>query len=186
MEEIWKDVVEYEALYQVSNLGRVKSLQRIDSNNHIVKEKIKKLSTDKDGYKCVFLSKGNKNIQYKVHRLVALAFIPNPDNLPQVGHKDESRDNNIVTNLEWTNSKENNNMPLRIARSIQSHKSQNKYGDNPRAIKVECDNIVFDCIKRCAEYYKVNDRTMQQWLSGINPMPQFFQEKGLKYALYRE
>ena len=96
MEEQWLDIIGYEG-YQVSNLGRVKSL----GNYKTRKEKILKQCIDKDGYLQVQLCKNGKIKTFKVHRLVAQAFIPNPDNLPQVNHKDENKENNIVSNLEW-------------------------------------------------------------------------------------
>ena len=94
MEEIWKDKKGYEGHYQVSNWGRVKSIK-------FGKEKILKLIKDKDGYLQVTLCKNNIKKVYKVHRLVAEAFIDNTDNLPQVNHKDENKLNNNVDNLEW-------------------------------------------------------------------------------------
>jgi hypothetical protein len=105
MIETWKDVKDYEYLYQISNLGNVKSLHYSGGK----KEKILKFSKDKDGYLQVNLTKNKKHKNYKVHRLVALNFIPNPDNLPQVNHKDENKQNNKVDNLEWCTNKYNNN-----------------------------------------------------------------------------
>lgn len=105
MQEIWKDVVGYEGLYQVSNLGRVKSIDRVikHKNGKILKhkEKIKALTKDRKGYLKVFISKNCKHKNLRVHRLVAQAFIPNPHNLSQVNHKDEDKNNNCVDNLEW-------------------------------------------------------------------------------------
>ena len=94
MKEIWRDIKDYEGHYQVSNWGRVKSIK-------FGKEKILKLIKDKDGYLQVTLCKNNIKKVYKVHRLVAEAFIDNTDKLPQVNHKDENKLNNNVENLEW-------------------------------------------------------------------------------------
>ena len=113
--EIWKDIVGYEGLYQVSNLGRVKSLKRIAlrtskkgvKTNQLVKEAIKKAVPDKDCYEKVCIWKNGKSVNFFVHRLVAIAFIPNPENKPQVNHIDEDKKNNKHTNLEWTTSLEN-------------------------------------------------------------------------------
>ena len=102
MEEIWKDKKYYEGRYQVSNCGRVKSLKR----KNVLKEKILKPYVDKDGYLTVMLNNPRKT--FLVHRLVAEAFIPNPDNLPCVNHKDENKQNNVVINLEWCDVKYNN------------------------------------------------------------------------------
>ena len=109
MKEIWKDIKDYEGHYQVSNLSRVKSIK-------FGKERILKPVTDRHGYLLVSLWKNNKQKTYKVHRLVAEAFIPNPYNLPQVNHKDENPLNNNVNNLEWCNSKYNCNFGTRIER----------------------------------------------------------------------
>lgn len=107
--ELWKDIKDYEGHYQVSNLSRVKSIK-------FGKERILKPVTDRHGYLLVGLWKNNKQKTYKVHRLVAEAFIDNPDNLPQVNHKDENPLNNNVNNLEWCNSKYNCNFGTRIER----------------------------------------------------------------------
>ena len=99
MKEIWKDCKGYEGKYQVSNLGRVWS---------IGSQKYLKGSTDKDGYMCVYLTaKNGKTKIEKIHRLVALVFLDNPNNYPQVNHKDENKQNNCVDNLEWCDTKYN-------------------------------------------------------------------------------
>ena len=90
MGEIWKDIQNYEGSYQVSNYGRVKSLSRVDSRGNKRNEKILKLDKDRQGYKNVYLCKNGKRKFYQVHRLVANAFIPNPNNYPHVNHKDEN------------------------------------------------------------------------------------------------
>ena len=105
MKEIWKDIKNFEGLYQVSNKGRVRSLDRISVNCYGMPRKLKgkilKPHLNVYGYLDIGLSNcGNGNI-FKVHRLVADAFIPNPKNLPQVNHKDENKQNNCVENLEW-------------------------------------------------------------------------------------
>lgn len=115
MKEVWKDIKDYEGLYQVSNLGRIKSLSRFHytgwgkNKGYIKKEKILKPRYDKKGYQMVVLYKNGIGKNFKVHRLVAEAFIPNPNNLPQINHKDEIKRNNIFTNLDWCDCKYNNN-----------------------------------------------------------------------------
>lgn len=109
MIEIWKDIKDYEGLYQVSNLGRVRSIDRVvlQKNGFLKTIKGKILSPNKcgslkyGGYLFIGLSKESVVKRKYIHRLVAEAFIPNPNNLPQVNHKDEVKTNNIVTNLEW-------------------------------------------------------------------------------------
>lgn len=118
--EVWKDVVGYEGYYQVSNLGRVKSVDRYIEHYRggktFKKGKIKALNVRKDGYVSVQLSKDAKARTLRVHRLVAEAFIPNPNNLPQVNHKDENKGNNHVSNLEWCTVGYNVNYGTRIKR----------------------------------------------------------------------
>lgn len=109
MIEEWRPIEGYEGVYEVSSYGRVRSLDRYDSNNHFLKGRILKLCADKYGYLNVGLSLGNKEKKYKVHRLVAEAFLPNPDNLPQVNHLDEDKTNNRVDNLEMCTAKYNSN-----------------------------------------------------------------------------
>lgn len=116
MEEIkeeWRDIEGYENLYQVSNLGRVKSLK-------FGKEKILKLKKTWDGYCIVGLCQQNKRKDYLVHRLVAQTFIDNPQNLPQVNHRDENPLNNDVQNLEWCTPKQNINYGTHNQRSAAS------------------------------------------------------------------
>lgn len=108
MKEIWKDVAGYEGLYQVSNKGNVKSLDH-ESNHHFYKGKILKARPDKNGYMTVGLSKCGAHKWLKVHRLVAIAFIPNPHNYPTINHKNEIKTCNEVWNLEWMTVKDNNN-----------------------------------------------------------------------------
>lgn len=111
--EIWKDIAGYEKMYQVSNLGRVRSLDRYSWNGYkywLQRGKILKPCQQKSGYLNVDLSDGHsKSHKYRVHRLVAQAFIPNPNNYPQVNHKDEDKSNNKVENLEWCTAKYNLN-----------------------------------------------------------------------------
>ena len=118
MQEIWKDIEGYEGLYQVSNKGRVKSLKRkiCSNSNHkynTLSEKLLKLSGG-GKYIQVILCKDGKTSAKLVHRLVAQAFIPNPNNLPCVNHKDENKKNNDVRNLEWCTYKYNNEYNGRI------------------------------------------------------------------------
>jgi hypothetical protein len=100
-EEIWKDIPDYEGLYQVSNLGDIRSLKRKKAINLLP-------SIGTDGYYRLNLHK-NGGKTSSIHRIVAQAFIPNPDNKPQVNHKDGNKLNNHFDNLEWCTPKENTN-----------------------------------------------------------------------------
>lgn len=113
--EIWKSIEGYEGLYEVSNLGNVRSL------NYCGRNEIKTLKQGKtkDGYPQVNLSKEGKQKTFRVNRLVAQAFLPNPNNLPQVNHKDEDKTNNTVENIEYCDSKFNTNYGTRNERIRQ-------------------------------------------------------------------
>lgn len=104
-EEVWKDIVGYEGYYQVSNFGRVRSLDRIIESEYrspqLMKGKIKKVTRRDDGYEYVVLYRNNKGKNKYIHRLVAKSFVPNPENLPIINHKDENPSNNCPSNLEW-------------------------------------------------------------------------------------
>lgn len=110
MEEVWKDIEGYEGLYQVSNLGRVKSLEKIVLNkgSKILKpEIILKTGFSRDGYPLTTISKNNKTRTFRINRLVAQAFIPNPENKDTVNHKNGIKTDNRVENLEWNTRSEN-------------------------------------------------------------------------------
>lgn len=130
MEEIWVDIKSYEGLYQVSNLGRVRSLERMVRNGgdtvRVVKEKILKPWSDKNGYLHVTLcDKSTNKKKFKIHRLVATMFIPNPNNLPQVNHKDEDKQNNKFDNLEWCTNRYNQEYGTKWERQKEnSHKKE--------------------------------------------------------------
>lgn len=113
MKEVWKDVEDYEGLYQVSNFGNLYS--------NYVKRNLQ-LSLDEYGYKQVILVKNGVRKRHLLHRLVAQAFIPNHENKPQVNHIDENKTNNNVSNLEWVTSKENINHGTRTERQIYTQR----------------------------------------------------------------
>lgn len=120
--EIFKDIKGYEGLYQVSNMGNVKSLNKR-------KGRILKPQKDSDGYLQVNLYKQGKLKHHKIHRLVAQAFIDNPNNYEEVNHRDEDKTNNNVTNLEWCTRLYNHNygtINQRIAESNINHPKTSK------------------------------------------------------------
>ena len=107
MQEIWKDIKDYEGLYQISNLGRIKSFRR-STKFKCPDEYILTPTVANNGYMQVTFYKDKTKHKFLVHRLVAKAFLPNPNNYPQVNHKDENRENNRVDNLEWCTAEYNN------------------------------------------------------------------------------
>lgn len=117
MLEIWKDIPNYEGLYQASNLGSIKNSRT---------EKILKPRIDKNGYfKHILYIKGVPK-EFRTHRLIALTFIENPNNLPQVNHIDENKENNCVDNLEWIDAKGNSNHATRNRRVAIGVKKSSK------------------------------------------------------------
>lgn len=169
--EIWKPVVEYEGLYEVSNLGNVYSYK---SNRNL------KQSKDSNGYIRINLYKDSKPIGILVHRLVAEAFISNPNNYPIINHKDENPSNNHVENLEWCTYEYNNNYGTRNKRISEANKGVNSpyYGkklsketrykmkknhinvsgaNNPRAKQIICVTTgeIFDYIRSAENKYKI-------------------------------
>lgn len=126
--EKWKDIKGYEGLYKVSNLGRVKSLERFDRIGRKIEGKILKAIKDK-GYLFVHLYKDKTKKKCRIHRLVAETFIPNPLNKETVNHKDENKENNNVENLEWMTVSENLNYGTHYERMAKT-KSKPIYGIN--------------------------------------------------------
>jgi hypothetical protein len=116
MKEIWKAIEGYEGFYEVSNHGNVKSLKRKCESRYWrpVRERILRQAQSKNGYYGVILSKNKNKKRYHIARLVLIAFLPNPENKPQVNHKDGNKSNNKLSNLEWSTRSENQKHAYRI------------------------------------------------------------------------
>ena len=126
--EEWRDVVGYEGLYQVSNLGRVKSLSRgTNKNQHTNNTRIMKQHIASSGYLSLCFEVDTKKEFLSIHRLVANAFLPNPNNLPCVNHKDENKLNNKVDNLEFCTYKYNSNYGTIKERKLKTQRENSKY-----------------------------------------------------------
>lgn len=163
-DEIWKDIQGYEGLYQISNYGNLKSLDHIVKtknqynkiSNRTVKGKKIKKSFDRDNYYTVSLCKNNNKTTKRIHRLVAQAFIPNLENKSMINHKDENKQNNNFSNLEWCTAKYNtnyNNMPKR--RGISKRKKVYQFDKQNNLIKI------WNYSKEAAEFYKVKDSSIR-------------------------
>ena len=126
MEE-WRDIKGYEGFYQVSNKGRVKSLDRyVDTSlgTRLYKGKVLTPSHNDSGYHIVNLPKNGKSMTHRVHILVAQAFLNNPENKPCIDHRNSKRDCNVVENLRWCTYEENSNFDLAKQHLINSHQTQ--------------------------------------------------------------
>lgn len=121
--EIWKDIKGFEGLYQVSNLGRIRSTHEVTKKRRNQESTILKNIISPKGYCWCNLSNGEYRRQFRVHRLVADAFLPNPNNLPHINHKNEVKTDNRVENLEWCDSAYNNNYGTRTHR-VAKHFAQ--------------------------------------------------------------
>ena len=124
MGEVWKAIPGYEGIYEASNFGRIKSVERVVEGRWgptVIREHLLKPNNVHDGYQQVKFCVGNERSQQLVHRLIASAFLPNPDNLPQVNHKDGNPENNNVENLEWCTAAENSQHRSRVLKKWVGH-----------------------------------------------------------------
>ena len=148
----------YADIYEVSNLGRVRSK---------VTGLISKGYPNYKGYLRAYIYLNGMVKKEFVHRLVALAFLPNPNNLPQVNHIDFDKTNNCVDNLEWCTGEQN------VQHSI----------DHLRCKPVKCYGEVFRSVNQCCKHFNVPETTMRSWLNGERKMPKFYIDGGLTYAI---
>lgn len=160
MDEIWKPIPGYEGYYEVSNLGRVKSLGRYvfrDLYKYYRKERIRSPYVNQ-GYLSITLNKDKSEKTYAVHRLVALAFIPNPDNKPAINHIDGNKQNNCVTNLEWVTSAENSSHAVRTGLiNAEQCRINGRKAIDVVAIRVQCEdtNELFESVVAAERYLHV-------------------------------
>lgn len=167
-EEVWKDVLGYEGLYQVSNLGRIKSLPKKDGFYNLPEHIKKQHITNK--YYAVSLNKNGKCKNTHVHRLVAKAFLPNPNNLPQVNHKDENKLNNNIENLEWCSAKYNVNYGNCIAKRAKTQrdtKCQINNKGTSRPIICKESNIIFPSIREAERYLCIDGSCISKVCRGV-------------------
>lgn len=170
MEEIWKPIIGHEGRYEISNHGRVKSLARIGKcgryKTAYFKELIMKPGLSGiNGFKyyTANLRDNGQDRRIKVHRLVAIHFIDNPDNKPWINHKDLDKLNNHVDNLEWCTAKEN----MQHAYDMGAKKKM--FGSDNGESKLILDTqtgIYYDCVKDVAIAYNKNYSTLKSQLNG--------------------
>lgn len=157
--EVFLSVPGYDGLYEVSNLGNVKSLRT---------GKLLKQSKDKAGYKILSLTKDGKSKSFLVHRLVALTFIPNPQGLPEVNHKDETHDNNVLENLEWISKKGNRNYGTYKERMSKTQKEAGTHNKSVSAYDKKTLVFVksYDSITEAEKELGLSKGSIGQALSG--------------------
>lgn len=156
MQEEWRDIIitkngvvyDFTGLYQVSNFGRVRAL---GGKKYCHKDDMLLKPQTNKGYSHVNLYVNGKMTPFSIHRLVATAFIPNPDNLPVVNHKDYNRQNNCVDNLEWCTYKYNAQYS---SSNISKNHANFKGCKNPKAKKVKCIETgeIFGCVKEAEQW----------------------------------
>lgn len=181
-QEIWKDIIGYEGLYQVSSLSRVKRVQREVyhplNGTYIRKELMKQPYINKKGYCIVGLSNNGVKVNMKLHRIVASAFIPNPNNYPQINHKNGNKSDNRVVNLEWCTGKHNIQHAVKNGlkpvtdrqRKSASDMMKKKVGGLNYAAKLVVNiesGIFYDTTKEAAESISKTRRTFSKYLSGL-------------------
>lgn len=125
--EIWKNIEGYEGIYEISNYGRIKNVKRGSLVQHCL---------NKVGYAVVKLPKEGKRVHHKLHRLIANAFLPNPNNYPVINHKDEVKANNNLSNLEWCTHQYNNTYNQIHYRRNKSHRTS--------VIKMSIDGVFIE------------------------------------------
>lgn len=165
MEEIWKDIPDWEGMYQISSIGNIRSLNRPvkarGDKISIKKGKILKPLFDKDGYLHIGLYKEQKGYFRRLHRLVALAFIPNPENKPLVNHLNGIKDDNRVENLEWCTQQRNMQHAHKTGLKVNTH----MFGEGCNFSKLNDEQILYirasydkktNSYKKLAEQFNVS------------------------------
>ena len=187
--ELWRDIkfvnngkeYDYTGIYQISSKGRVKQLAYTDAKGNKRKEKIMKNKKDKHGYLCIALTKNYKRNYFSIHRLVALCFIPNPNNLPQVNHIDENKLNNTISNLEWVTAKTNINHGSHNERMAATKKANGDYKkmSDKYSIPVYCitNNTVYKSATEAARQLNLSNSNITKCLKGKRKSTKGYQFK---------
>lgn len=174
--EIWKTIQDYGGLYQVSNTGKVRDLK-----NHI-----KSVYKNNKGYICLSLYYNGKTYHPTIHRLVAKAFIPNPNNYEQVNHKDCNKENNSVENLEWCNQRYNYNEGMR---TFQYSKNEEHYFAKLKNSDIP---IIYELYKlgftraTVAKIFSINPSSLEAIEKGISYRKLGYNFKAIKLTKYKD
>lgn len=167
--EIWLPVVGYEGLYEISSHGRIKSLSRVDARGWLRRERMLRPGTVADGYLQVSLRRDGESKAFLVHRLVALAFVGNPDGLPIINHKNGARQDNRSENLEWCSQLQNvrhsierlGRKPPRVYRGAEHGSSKNVL-----AISGSGERLEFGSASEAAKHVGVDPSTISLCCTG--------------------
>lgn len=169
--EIWKDIPEYKGLYQISNLGNVRSLSRIVKgykSNYLISTRNKKKTINSVGYEIVGLWKNNIQNIALIHRLVANAFIENPNNYPEINHIDGNKANNDISNLEWCSGSMNvqhayntglssRNKPVECVETGRVFRSQSEAARVMNVCQAAIGHAVRNGTKSCGYHWKFKE-----------------------------
>lgn len=163
MKIIWKPILGYEDYYEASSCGKIRTVKRVVKNRYskrVVKRKIISQREKNNGYLIVTLSKNNKVTTEYVHRLVALAFVKNPKNKPEVNHLDGNKKNNIAKNLSWCTHKENHKHASLIGLIASGEKQGNSKLKKEDVLKIR---KLFGVLgsNKLAEMFNINPRTVR-------------------------
>lgn len=164
MIEIWKDIIGYEGVYQISNLGRIKSLSRTVRNNksgsvrYIKEQVLSRVNTNSSGYLNICLYKGNKSKHFYIHRLVAEYFVEKIEGKNFVNHKNGIKTDNVFTNLEWCTKQEN------VIHAIETGLNPNDY--SCKRVVDKSTGEEFKSIKIAAIHFKIPPTTLSHRLIG--------------------
>ena len=170
--EVWKDIEGYEGYYKVSNLGKVKSVDRIikykDDRVYYTKGKILIQDINTRGYKYVTLSKESMRRKRTVHRLVIEAFIPNPENKPCIDHINTIKTDNRVQNLRWVTQKENLNNELTLERKRERYKKGHSEEAKEKMRKSSPNKKKVLCVETGIIYESASEASRQTGIWSVN------------------
>lgn len=173
IQEIWKPIKNYEGLYEISNLGRVRTTPRIDvfnkkcpSRPYSPKGKIM-AQTIRNGYKSISLVKDEKSTNFYIHRLIGQHFIQNPQNKRTINHKNGIKTDNSIENLEWSTQRENNIHAINTKLRVHKRRGMRHTAKKVKLYNTDTNSfVVYDCILDLSEELKINPRRVSEIISG--------------------